>query len=192
MLVKKPKEHRHHGYCMQSWSASTKRDIEEAERVERRMKGLMRSRGPLTCEERIKKPRTCSLTAVAEMIEAICDWGQYIHSRHGEGDQGVNFVLLAQEFRVTPWNKEAADLKTNREEAGFILCIITAVQPIAINGSKQLKRGLEKFPREDLSWYMKLNHKHSLWLGQSCSRWRQKMWVRTGVMLHQPFFAYSF
>lgn len=191
MLVKKPTEHRHHGYCMQFWSASTKRDTEEVERVERRMKGLMRSTGPLTCEERIKKPRIRSFTEVTEVI--ICDWGHYIYSWHGEGGQGTNFVLLPAEFRVTPWNKEAADLKTNnREEAGFIVRIITAVQPIAINGSKQLKRGLEKFPREGLLWYMKLNHKHSLWLGKSCSRWRQKTWVRTSVMVHQPFFAYFF
>lgn len=71
MLVKKPTEHRDHGYCMQFWSASTKRDTEEVERVERRMKGLMRSTGPLTCEERIKKPRIRSFTEVTEVI--ICD-----------------------------------------------------------------------------------------------------------------------
>lgn len=40
---------------MQFWSASTKREIEEVEMVERRVMGLMRSTGPLTCEERIKK-----------------------------------------------------------------------------------------------------------------------------------------
>lgn len=52
ILVQKTIEHRHRAQTMQFWSASTKRDIEE---VERRVMGLMRSTGPLTCEERINK-----------------------------------------------------------------------------------------------------------------------------------------
>lgn len=50
MLVQKTIEHRHNGYCMQFWSASTKNDIEE---VERRMKGLIRSTESLIFEEGI-------------------------------------------------------------------------------------------------------------------------------------------
>lgn len=61
----------------------------------------MKSTGPLPCKERIKKPRLCSLTAVAERIEAICNWRQYNHRWCGEGGLGASFVLLPREFRDT-------------------------------------------------------------------------------------------
>lgn len=55
---------------------------------------------------------------------------------------------------------------------------------------KGTKKGTRNVPKGGP--IVMLNHKHSLWLGKPCSRWRQEMWVRIRVILHQPSFAYSF
>lgn len=57
---------------------------------------------------------------------------------------------------------------------------------------KATKKGTRKVPEGGPIMIYKIESQTQPLAWQVLQQWRQKTWVRTRVMLHQPFFSYSF